>query len=170
MPLFTWEDPVYCGDEPATVCDALKTATRVKAAHGTSLSGGCPVDIVSDEHPAIMVSFSDVQTELRSGSVAWPIPLDLVQKAISMTVPSLAFRNATGQLAIWEPNADCFDKRVVFDSGNFKLIDDVNSNIFDQSCIGSYSDCEYLVGARNYIACNGESKMKLVFFPVSELP
>jgi hypothetical protein len=170
MPIFNWEGPTYCGDAPATVCDPLETAEIVKAPHGTSLAGGCPVDLISPDHPAIMVSLSDVQTELRSGASDRPIPLDRVQKSISMSANSLLFRNASGQLTVWEPDANCFDKRLIYDAGQFKLIDDVNSNVFDQSCIGSFADAEYIVGARKFTACDGTEKMKLIFFPVAELP
>ena len=170
MPLFNWDEKAFCGDAPATVCPANPTQEYVTAPHGTSPDGGCVADLISPDHPAMLVSLSDIRSELRSGTVERPIPIDLVQHTNSSLVPSLAFRNHAGQLSIWEPDNNCFDKRVVVDGGKFKLVDDTNSNIFDGACIGTFSDVEYIAGARSFIDCNGNTRVKLVFFPVAELP
>lgn len=170
MGLFTWDGPSYCGDEPATVCDPLVAEESVKALHGTSFNGGCAVDLISPEYPAIPVVISSILAEPRSGSAAHPIPIGLVQESESMFAPTLMFRDNSGNLNVWKPDASCKGKRMTFDAGSFRLKDDENSNVFDQDCVGSFADCEYIVGARSFVDCEGNSKMKLVFFPVSELP
>jgi hypothetical protein len=170
MPIFNWDEEVYCGDAPPASCDPIPEVDTVTAPHGTNPSGGCPADLISPDHPALLVSLSDVQTQLRSGAAARPIPIDLVQKTSSPVIPTLMFRNAAGQMAVWDPGDDCLRKRVIYDAGDFQLADDINSNIFDEACIGNYSDVEYMVGARRFTDCNGQTKIKLVFFPVAELP
>jgi hypothetical protein len=170
MPAFNWDPQVYCGDAPPTQCDPIPEVSTVTAPHGTNPNGGCPADLISPDHPALLVSLSDVQTELRSGAGTRPIPIDKVQETGSQTVPTLMFRNAIGQMSVWNPDANCSQKKVIVDNGDFKLIDDTVSNVFDGACIGSFADIEYGVGATSFIDCNGQQKVKLIFFPIAEWP
>ena len=170
MPVFNWDDKVLCGDAAPTVCDPIPAVGSVMAPHGTNPDGGCPADLISPDHPAMLISLSDVQTELRSGASTRPIPIDLVQEANTQSVPTLMFRNAIGQMSVWKPAANCALKKVICNNGKFELTDDTNNNTFDEACIGSFSDVDYGVGAKSFIDCNGQTKMKLIFFPIEEWP
>lgn len=170
MALFeNWEDPVNCGDLP-DLCTPIETIQTARAPMATEPETFCFKELISPDHPALMVSLSDLQTELRSGSAARPIPINAVQHTQSPKVPTLAFRNNKGELAVWNPPPDCSGKKVVFESDQFQLKDDINSNVFDKACIGAYDDVTYMVGAVLFTDCNGNEKMKLVFFPKDELP
>lgn len=165
MALFEWDEQTECGDESSNECEALDTITSSKAIRVTDPSSNCEKDLISPQYPAVPVLIGDELTEPRSGSEAHPIPIDRVQEYTGNTVPVLAFRNTAGQLAVWNPPTTCDGKKVIVQDGDFKLIDDVNINIFDESCIGSIADVDYIAGGRLFDDCNGVQRMQMVFFP-----
>ena len=171
MPLFNWPEKSSCGDTPPDQCAPLDVRETIKSIRGSDQDTSCEVDLVADQHPSLPVILSDMETVARSGSTANPIPINLLQEyGGAGPVPSILYKNLAGELHAWKPPIGCDGKKVVVEGGNFHIIDDVNSNVFEESCIGSSSDADYIAGAKQFIDCNGVVKIKLVFFPKAQLP
>lgn len=168
MAHFEWDDPTSCGEAPPEVCDALETVTTGRSIVVTDPSSLCSKELVSDEYPAIASLIGESQTQGRSGSSSSPISLTRVQTYTGSTVPELFFRNEAGQLSAWNPPLNCDNQRVVIRDGDFAYIPDVNSNVYDESCIGSIQDVTLIAGGAQFTDCNGNTKVKLVFFPREE--
>jgi hypothetical protein len=170
MPLFTWPDKSSCGDTPSDSCAPLPYKESVKALRATDSDSSCEVDLTSSEHPSIPVILSDELTEPRSGSASNPIPISLVQQyAGTGPVPTLLYRNLAGELQAWDPPSTCDNKKVVVENGSFALKEDVNSNIFEEACLGVIADAEYIAAARAFVDCNGATKIKLIFVDKNEI-
>lgn len=171
MPLFNWPEKSSCGDTPPDQCPPLPYTEAVKSLRGSDKDTSCEVDLISQEHPAIPVILSDMSTESRSGSSTNPIPINLLQEySGSGPVPALLYKNLAGEMQAWQPPQGCDKKKVVVDAGKFHIVDDVNNNVFEEACIGSAADADYIAGAKQFIDCNGVVKIKLVFFDKDQLP
>lgn len=170
MPLFNWPDKSSCGDADPTSCEPIPYKEVVKALRATDADTGCEVDLISSQHPAIPIVISDILTEPRSGSAASPIPLNLLQQYGGVgPIPHLVYKNVAGEMAAWKPDANCSGKKVIVENGNFFLQDDVNSNVFDETCVGDISEADYIAGAREFTDCNGVTRIKLVFVPKDQV-
>lgn len=171
MPIFNWPDKSSCGDTSPAQCTPLPYKEAVKAIRGTDQDTSCEVDLISEEHPAIPVILSDMVTEARSGSSANPIPINLMQEYTGGgPVPTLLYKNLAGEMQAWNPPINCNKKKVIVDGGNFNLADDVNSNVFEESCIGNIADADFITGAKTFVDCNGVTRVKLIFFDKNQLP
>lgn len=168
MALFEWDDPTSCGDAPPDVCDTLETVTTARSLVVTDPSSFCTKELLADDYPSLPSMIGDTQVEGRSGSVESPIPLNKVQTYVGDTVPELFFRNNAGQLAAWNPPFDCDNQKVIIQNGAFTYIPDINSNVYDESCIGSIGDVDYIAGAKQFVDCNGNTKLRLIMFPKEE--
>jgi len=165
MPLFTWPDKSSCGDTPSDSCAPLPYKERAKALRATDPDSSCEIDLISPEHPAIPVILSDMSTEPRSGSASNPIPINLVQEYTgSGPVPSLLYKNLAGEMQAWNPPVNCNNKKVIVDNGKFSIVAEVNSNVFEEACLGVIGDADYIAGARAFVDCEGVTRIKLVFF------
>lgn len=168
MAINSWNNKVSCGDETAE-CDKLSEVVNGKAPLVEGIDN-CAKALTSEQYPGVMVATSSSRTELRSGSKKQPIRLPLIDVSHSASVPSLAFQNSAGDIKIWKPAKVCYQRRVVMDeSESFRLVEDLNPNVFDNACIGTIDDVDYVAGAVLFNNCAGEQRVKLVFFPVSEL-
>ena len=169
MPLFNWPDKSSCGDTSPNQCTPLPYKESVKAIRGTDQDTSCEIDLISEEHPAIPIILSDMSTEPRSGSALNPIPINLVQEyAGAGPVQSILYKNLAGEMQAWTPPTSCDNKKVIVNNGKFSLANDVNSNVFEEACVGAIRDADYIAGARAFIDCAGVTRIKLVFFNKNE--
>lgn len=171
MPVFNWATKQECGDEPATTCDALqeKSIGRAPLVAGDD---NCPKELVgpSKNYPAFVFSLSDKKTELRDGSTEKPLSTPRIIKHTGESVSRIKSQRADGTWFDWLPTEECFDRRMVYKQGvGFTLIYDQNSNVFDNACIGTLDDVDYIAGAIQFEDCDGNTKVQLKFFPKGEL-
>lgn len=170
MPLFTWSDKSSCGDTDSSSCAPLPYKETVKALRASDVDTGCEVDMIASQHPSIPIVISDILTEPRSGASSSPIPINLLQEyAGNGPVPTILYKNIAGEMHAWKPDASCNGKKVIVDNSNFVLQDDINSNVFDETCVGDISEIDYIAGAREFTDCNGNTKIKMVFVPKDQV-
>jgi len=173
MGLFNWAAQDQCGEDSSTPCDPLPYKEGGRALMATDKVSRCPIELKATEFPSIPVILGAETVEARSGSIAQPIDFSKVQTHKGIAgVPELFFRNAAGQFAAWRPEASdsCLQKKVVFKDGVFQIKADVNSNVFEEACIGDIADVDYVAGAKEFTDCAGNTRVKLIFFPLDQLP
>ncbi len=171
MGLFNWGSQKQCGEDTSPACDKIPETSAGRAFVVINPQSQCPSELIPTEYPALGIALGPEIVELRSGSKASPIPLERLQEYNGKTdARELLIRNISGQMVAWNPPPDCADNKVIFDGQKFRLKPDVNSNVFEEACIGSIADVDYIAGGKGFTDCNGVSRLKLVFFPKSELP
>lgn len=171
MSLFEWQSPVNCGDEdvPPANCEPVTSIKTASALRVTDHSTQCERNLEGDEYPAIPVATSSNKVEYRSGTAQQPLKLR-IQDNEGTSIPSLLFKLPDGTIKNWIPPKNCIDQKLLVRESGIYLGKDINSNIFETACIGSYASVNYIAGAVTFTDCNGEEKIKLVYFPKSELP
>jgi len=171
MPIFNWTAKQTCGDEPAESCEALQEKSLGRSALVAG-SDNCPKELVVDSkhYPAFVFSVNDGLTELRNGSAEKPLGTPNIIKHPGESVARLKSQRDDGTWFDWLPSEECYDRRLVYKQGvGFTLIYDQNSNVFDNACIGTLNDVDYIAGAITFEDCDGNTKVQLKFFPKSEL-
>lgn len=169
MPISKWNSLVECGDEEtSTSCDKLKEASYGRAPLVAG-NDNCARELISDQYPSMPYAMNDSKAELRSGSASKPFILPLLQKSSSESSWSVVSSKSDGTLFRWKPDQTCYNRKVIATPDGFDLVYDQNSNVFDNACIGTVSDVDYIAGAIQFGDCEGNMKIKLVFFPKSEL-
>ena len=168
MPINSWGPKRNCGDDPSE-CEPFK-----EVAFGTTPivagSDNCAKSLVAEEYPALVFASNDGKTALVSGSKKNPLHLSKLDKSLHPSVPSIVFQNATGDVKAWKPAAACYRRRVVVEpDSSFTLIEDLNPNVFENACIGTIDDVDYFAGAVIFQNCEGQDRIRLKFFPVSNL-
>lgn len=168
---FQWQPLVNCGDEnvPPANCEPVTSVKIASAIRVTDPSTQCEKNLEGEEYPAIPVATSSNKVEYRSGTAQQPLKLR-IQDSEGTSIPSIMFKLPDGTIKNWIPPKDCVDQKLLVRESGIYLGQDVNSNIFETACIGSYASVEYIAGAVKFIDCNNEEKIKLIYFPKSELP
>lgn len=170
MSLFEWSRPVNCGDTPVATCEPVTSIRQASALRVTEKDTNCEKNLSSVEYPSIPIGTSDNNVEYRSGSADKPIVLPRIHQVVGTSIPSILFQLTDGTVKKWIPEPNCANRKLVCGDNGIRLEEDINSNVFENACIGSYSDVSYIAGAVAFSDCNGFDKLKLVFFPKSELP
>jgi hypothetical protein len=168
MPINKWKSKAVCGEEASEGCEALDEVTYGKFPVIVG-NDNCQKGLVSEKYPGIPYAESVKKTEIRTGAKEKPLTFPLLQETTGTSILSIVTKKSDGQLAAWKPVVQCYDRRVVHKATGFELVEDINSNVFHNACIGTISDVDYVAGAVSYDNCDGDTRMRLVFFPKDEV-
>lgn len=171
MPIFNWNQPSTCESPSLPLCDPPPVTKQASGLVVYDQDSNCQAKLGYGEAPAIVMDLGG-EVKTVSGSHDEPMKLPHIKKVLSMMADRIVSQSPDGTMSAWQPNTDCLTRRVVFngDAKRFELVEDINSNVFSNQCIGSYSDVDYVAGVTTFQDCAGNTKLKLVFFPKSQLP
>lgn len=168
MAIEDWTDPVECGDDEVAQCPELNQVVEGLRPL-VAASDNCPDELISSEYPGIVQAISSNKTQIRSGSTVSPIQTPLMRERSGLTAPTLLGQDndTAGKQYKWNPGEDCRQLKMIRKDNLFQLVPDENSNIFGDSCIGTEDEIDYLVGAKIFTDCKGETKVRLIMYPAS---
>lgn len=158
---FTFVDPVACG-EAAAPCTAKTTKKKGKALVVSDQTEHCDRDLVGDEYQSIAVASSPSVTELRSGSSSQPIKLSKLLTQSGGTILTIVSKRPDGTIHAWKPTPACYERRLkVLANGSIIAAPDRNSQIFDDTCVGTIAESTHIGMAKAFTDCDGATRFRL---------
>ena len=150
----TWNALVTCVDTPDD-CVGTTTVRQGRAPLVSDTGGNFDKELTGVEYPGIPYAVSDSVTELRSGSSSQPLRFPKMMKQRGGSIPSLMSRKNDGTIFSWTPMKVCYPRKLsVLPNGGIVDVPDLNSRIFDVSCVGNLADASHVGMAKSFTDCD----------------